>query len=42
MTNLPMRWVCKECGKPRRKHGCLSCGSLKPLTNEKPISVFTK
>lgn len=28
------RWICKVCGRPRRRHRCLSCGSTLPLTRD--------
>lgn len=33
----PERWKCKKCGKPRRRHECLSCGNIKPLTDERRV-----
>jgi ferric iron reductase protein FhuF len=34
----PPRWVCKRCGKARRRSGCLSCGNKAPLSDERPCS----
>ena len=37
----PRRWRCKQCGNPRRRLECLSCGNVEPLTDEARVSGLT-
>jgi len=30
----PRRWICKRCGKERRRGECLHCGNREPITDE--------
>jgi hypothetical protein len=38
----PKRWICKQCGKARRRRECLSCGNVVPLTDEQPTSYLIR
>jgi hypothetical protein len=33
----PVRWACRQCGNPRRRAECLSCGNTEAITDERRV-----